>query len=185
MTPHHIAKFQTLPFTEFRPMSSRPIRAASTANNAPGTKVPLLDDQLCFALYATSRAITDVYRPALQSLGLTYPQYLVMIVLWERDEQNVSDIGKRLFLDSGTLTPLLKRLESQNLVVRRRAPEDERQVKITLTRAGYEMRSHAMSVAEALKCKLPFNLPKTRSLRSDLRVLLQALNGSEETSEWE
>ena len=96
----------------------------------------LLDSQLCFALYSTSLAMNKVYRKLLRGLDLTYPQYLVMLVLWERDEITVTDIGERLFLDSATLTPLLKRLEAAGLVTRTRAQDDERQVIVTLTRQG-------------------------------------------------
>ena len=96
----------------------------------------LLDDQLCFALYAASRAVTGLYRSLLDGLGLTYPQYLVMLVLWEGAELTVSELGERLYLDSATLTPLLKRLQSAGLVTRTRGASDERQVLIALTPAG-------------------------------------------------
>ena len=95
-----------------------------------------LDRQLCFALHAASRATTAVYRPVLDELGLTYPQYLAMLVLWERDGISVSDLGTRLQLDSGTLSPLLKRLEGLGLVERHRSPNDERRVVVDLTQSG-------------------------------------------------
>src|SRR4030088_467165 len=98
------------------------------------TDLPLLlGNQLCFAIYSTAHAFNRVYKPLLDRLGLTYPQYLVMLVLWERDGLSVKDIGERLFLDSGTLTPLLKRLEAAELVKRTRSTEDERQVLIAPT----------------------------------------------------
>ena len=100
-----------------------------------------LDQQLCFALYAASRAITKTYRERLADIGLTYPQYLVLIVLWESDKQAVSDLGRRLMLDTGTLTPLLKRLEVMELVRRVRSSSDERQVHIHLTPAGLALKS--------------------------------------------
>jgi MarR family transcriptional regulator, organic hydroperoxide resistance regulator len=100
----------------------------------------LLGEQLCFALYSTSLAMTKVYRKLLRELRLTYPQYLVMLVLWERDGVSVSEIGERLYLNSATLTPLLKRIEALGLISRRRAPEDERQVIVSLSRAGRELR---------------------------------------------
>jgi len=100
----------------------------------------LLGDQLCFALYSTSLAMTKIYRKLLRELGLTYPQYLVMLVLWERDGISVSEIGERLYLNSATLTPLLKRIEALGLISRRRAHEDERQVIVSLSRAGRELR---------------------------------------------
>jgi DNA-binding transcriptional ArsR family regulator len=97
----------------------------------------LLDNQLCFALYSASLAMTKLYKPLLDELGLTYPQYLAMLVLWERDGLMVSELGERLSLDSGTLTPLLKRLEAAGLVARIRDVQDERRVHITLTPAGH------------------------------------------------
>ncbi|MFF9646613.1 MarR family winged helix-turn-helix transcriptional regulator [Kitasatospora aureofaciens] len=106
----------------------------------------LLDDQLCFALYAASRAVTTRYRPLLEALGLTYPQYLVMLVLWEHDTVPIKDIGAALQLDYGTLTPLIKRLESAGLVRRERRPDDERTVLVTLTGQGHELRERARSV---------------------------------------
>lgn len=108
----------------------------------------LLDDQLCFALYSTTNALKKMYRPALDRVGLTYPQYLVMMVLWQTDGQTVSEIGSRLFLDSATLTPLLKRLEANGLLERRRAADDERQVVISLTAKGKTLRSNAQAVPE-------------------------------------
>ena len=101
---------------------------------------PLLGEQLCFALYSTSLAMDKIYRKLLRELGLTYPQYLVMLVLWERDGVSVSQIGERLYLNSATLTPMLKRIEALGWISRRRAPEDERQVIVSLSRAGRELR---------------------------------------------
>lgn len=97
---------------------------------------PTLDDQLCFAIYSANHAFNRVYKPLLEAIGLTYPQYLVMLVLWEQDDQPVGAIGERLFLESSTLTPLLKRLEAAGLIRRARDPADERQVRITLTAEG-------------------------------------------------
>lgn len=105
-----------------------------------------LDAQLCFALYSASLAMGRLYRGLLEELGLTYPQYLVMLVLWERDGVRVSDIGERLLLDSATLTPLLKRLEKSGLVTRTRSADDERSVNVTLTLAGVELRERARSL---------------------------------------
>jgi DNA-binding MarR family transcriptional regulator len=112
----------------------------------------LLDDQLCFALHSTSLAMQKVYRKLLGGLGLTYPQYLVMLVLWEQDGLILSDIGKRLFLDSATLTPLLKRLEAAGLVTRTRAEQDERQVVIELTPRGQALRQQAAEVPGHVFC---------------------------------
>jgi DNA-binding MarR family transcriptional regulator len=112
--------------------------------------LPLLGEQLCFALYSTSLAMNKIYRKLLRELGLTYPQYLVMLVLWERDGVSVSEIGERLFLDSATLTPLLKRIEALGLISRRRAREDERQVIVSLSRAGRELRQKTGEVQDGV-----------------------------------
>ncbi|WP_250445876.1 MarR family winged helix-turn-helix transcriptional regulator [Actinotalea sp. C106] len=109
-----------------------------------------LDRQVCFALYSASRAITAAYRPLLDPLGLTYPQYLVMLVLWERDGRGVREIGEALALDSGTLSPLVKRLETLGLVERRRQAEDERRVEVHLTADGSALRDRAESVPARL-----------------------------------
>jgi DNA-binding MarR family transcriptional regulator len=115
-------------------------------------KIPLLDDQLCFALYSTGLAMNKVYRKLLRQLDLTYPQYLVMLVLWEHDGVTVSDIGARLFLDSATLTPLLKRLEAAGLVARQRSALDERQVMVSLTDAGRAMAQQAAAIQDGVLC---------------------------------
>ncbi|MBV8046303.1 MAG: MarR family transcriptional regulator [Paludibacterium sp.] len=117
-----------------------------------------LSAQLCFALYSTLLGVNKVYRKALKPLDLTYPQYLVMLVLWERDDVNVSDICAQLYLETTTLTPLLKRLEARGLLQRQRYAGDERQVRVTLTEAGKALRAQAepipMCVAQALGCSL-------------------------------
>jgi DNA-binding MarR family transcriptional regulator len=110
----------------------------------------LLENQLCFALYSTSLAMSKLYRKLLAGLDVTYPQYLVLLVLWEQDELTVSAIGERLFLDSATLTPLLKRLETAGLVARARAAADERQVIVSLTDAGRQLRQKARAVPPAV-----------------------------------
>ena len=136
-----------------------------------------LDDQLCFPLYAAARAVQQRYRPLLQDLGLTYPQYLVMMVLWEDDAQSVSDLGARLMLDSGTLTPLLKRMEAAGFVERRRSAADGRVVRAHLTDAGRTLRARAEGVPTALvSCLAPaaqdLDIPHLkRSLDDLLRVL--------------
>lgn len=109
-----------------------------------------LDHQLCFALHSASLAMTKVYKPYLDALGVTYPQYLVLLVLWERDGLTVSNIGERLFLDSGTLTPLLKRLEAQGLLSRTRDAQDERRVVIRLTEQGRALRQQAAGIPGCL-----------------------------------
>ncbi|CAN5139264.1 MarR family transcriptional regulator [soil metagenome] len=111
-----------------------------------------LDQQFCFALYSASLAMTKTYKPFLDSIGLTYPQYLVMLVLWQQDDVLVKSIGEKLYLDSGTLTPLLKRLESAGLIQRIRDLEDERQVRITLTREGKTLKKKAKEIPYQLLC---------------------------------
>ena len=111
-----------------------------------------LDRQLCFSLYSAQLAMTKVYRKLLRKLDLTYPQYLVMLVLWEKDEQTVSEIGARLFLDSATLTPLLKRLEAAGFVTRTRSALDERQVVVALSPAGRALEQEAAAIYEGVLC---------------------------------
>ena len=113
----------------------------------PANPALQLDNQLCFALYSASLAMTKLYKPLLDPLGLTYPQYLVMLVLWEHETLSVSELGERLFLDSGTLTPLLKRMEAADLVQRTRSARDERRVDITLTPAGRKLKAGAARVS--------------------------------------
>jgi DNA-binding MarR family transcriptional regulator len=143
-------------------------RATRSRNLKPSL---LLSEQLCFALYSTMLAMNKVYRKLLRKLGLTYPQYLVMLVLWERDELMVSEIGERLFLDSTTLTPLLKRLEASGLVSRTRAANDERQVIITLTRQGRALKSQAQEVPESVFCASECTLEQVVSIRDHLLLL--------------
>ncbi|MCP3136184.1 MarR family transcriptional regulator [Pyxidicoccus sp. QH1ED-7-1] len=138
-----------------------------------------LDAQLCFPLYAAARAVTQAYAPLLSKLGLTYPQYLVMLVLWETDGVTVKGMGEKLFLDSGTLTPLLKRLEAQGLVRRERSKEDARSVHVHLTAAGRALRRKAVSVPEALVCKMGLSLQELSRLRDDVRRLFEALSKSQ------
>lgn len=102
-----------------------------------------LDEQFCFAVYSTAHALNRIYRPLLDRLGITYPQYLVLLVLWEGDDRSVGEIGEKLLLDSSTLTPLLKRLEAAGIVARARNPKDERQVRVSLTERGHAMRDIA------------------------------------------
>jgi MarR family transcriptional regulator, organic hydroperoxide resistance regulator len=135
-----------------------------------------LDNQLCFALYRASRAVVRAYGPLLADLGLTYPQYMTMLVLWQADEPlPVSRIGERLALDSGTLTPLLKRLEDQGLVGRRRDPDDERRVLVSLTPEGTAMRSAAAGIPAAIFPRYGLTLGDARQLLHDVTGLAEAL----------
>ncbi|HET9645762.1 MAG TPA: MarR family transcriptional regulator [Burkholderiaceae bacterium] len=155
-----------------KPRSSPPPTAARYSQ--------LLDEQLCFAVYSTMLGINKIYRKVLKGLGLTYPQYLVMLVLWESDALTVSAIGERLFLDSPTLTPLLKRLEVMGLVARRRSDTDERQVIVSLTPTGRRLQSRAKDVpacvAAAMQCN-PQEIESLRSKLSQLRTALQTNSG--------
>ena len=111
---------------------------------------PCLEDHLCFSLYACSRAIFRMYRPLLDELGLTYPQYLVLLVLWDRSECSIKELSDILSLDSGTLTPMLKRMEAANLIVRKRSESDERVVNVRITEAGMALQERAVCIPEAM-----------------------------------
>lgn len=130
----------------------------------------LLDHQLCFALYSASLSMTKLYKPLLEKLGLTYPQYLVMLVLWETDGASVGTLSERLFLDSGTLTPLLKRMEQAELLTRRRSEQDERRVEIFLTVHGRKLQQRAASVPtcvlEAAACPVQELMALTREVQA-------------------
>lgn len=135
-----------------------------------------LESQLCFPIYAVSRMLTKAYQPYLQELDLTYPQYLVLLLLWEHDELTVKAIGENLLLDSGTLTPLLKRLEQKHCVSRHRDPRDERSVIIRLLPAGRELKQRACHVPEALFAKLNMAPTEFEALRAQLHHLLTQLS---------
>jgi len=135
----------------------------------------LLDNQLCFALYSASLAMTKLYKPLLDELGLTYPQYLAMLVLWEGDGLMVSELGQRLCLDSGTLTPLLKRLESTGLVSRLRDAEDERRVRIQLTAAGRKLKARAAKVPGCVLAASQCSIPELLQLTKQVRTLRERL----------
>ncbi len=141
-----------------------------------------LDDQLCFKLYAASRAVTRAYKPMLDRLGLTYPQYVVMLVLWEWHaaapaQPTVKALGERLMLDSGTLTPLLKRLEQLALVRRQRSARDEREVHLSLSEAGMHLREHAQGLKTRLLCDSGIDLNQADALRDGLDQLLRQIKG--------
>ncbi len=130
-----------------------------------------LDQQLCFALYSASLAMTKQYKPLLDPLGLTYPQYLVMLVLWESTPVTVNELGKRLHLDSGTLTPLLKRLEASGLIHRQRDSADERRVLVSLTTAGRQLKEQAKSIPQTIACQVGLERDDIESLRHTLQRL--------------
>jgi MarR family transcriptional regulator, organic hydroperoxide resistance regulator len=135
-----------------------------------------LDNQICFAVYSAAHAFNRVYKPLLDRLGLTYPQYLVMLVLWERDGVPLKDIGEKLFLDSGTLTPLLKRLEAAQLVKRTRSTEDERQVLIALTPKGEALREKARAVPQSILAASACSIGELVTMKNEIVALRDRLN---------
>ena len=132
-----------------------------------------LDNQLCFALYAASRLVVQSYTPLLANLGLTYPQYLVLLVLWEHDGLSVKELGKFLFLDSGTLTPVLSKLETEGFIARKRSAADDRLVQNFLTKKSKLLKGEAAKVPFALFCKSGMTLEETESLRESIKGLLR------------
>ncbi len=162
---------------------STPIAAPRRrSRSSPADEWLRLDRQLCFALYSTSLAMTKVYKPLLEPLGLTYPQYLALLVLWESDPLGVGELGERLSLDSGTLTPLLKRMQAAGWIVRERAADDERRVLVSLTPAGRALKARARSVpqrlAEAAGCTADEMTELTARLQPLRSRLLQAATGT-------
>jgi MarR family transcriptional regulator, organic hydroperoxide resistance regulator len=149
--------------------------AAAPAQLVAASPALKLDNQLCFALYSASLAMTKLYKPLLAELGLTYPQYLVMLVLWERDGVMVSALGERLFLDSGTLTPLLKRLEASGLIARVRDVADERRVHVTLTSAGRQLKTKAAGVPRCVAKATHCTLAEIAGLTQQVQALRQRL----------
>src|ERR1700759_2151426 len=143
-----------------------------------GDQLLRLDNQICFAVYSAAHAFNRVYKPLLDRLGLTYPQYLVMLVLWERDGVPVKDIGERLFLDSGTLTPLLKRLEAAELIKRTRSTEDERQLMIALTAKGEALREKARALPQAILASSACSLGELSAMKNDLIALRDKLTAA-------
>lgn len=151
---------------------SKPLSKSLSRKKIAAGEVPpeqRLDNQLCFAVYAAGHAFTQAYKPFLEPQGLTYPQYLVLLQLWERDEQTVKQLGEPLFLDSGTLTPLLKRMEAGGWVMRRRDSEDERVVRVTLTDKGRAFREKARDIPAALMCAAGLDVAALSALRNRLK----------------
>ncbi len=164
-------------------MTAKPAKteASTLPASSPGVVEQLrLENQLCFALYAASGLVTRAYRPLLEPLGLTYPQYLVMLVLWEQSPRNVGELGEALDLDSGTLTPLLKRLEAAGLVSRTRDPADERRVQVAPTPQGLALRERAAAIPEALACALPMAPEDLMGLRATLQDFAGKMRAAEE-----
>ena len=138
-----------------------------------------LSNQLCFPLYALSRKVTSHYLPLLEKIGLTYPQYLVMLVLWEEGSLSVKELGTKLMLDSGTLSPLLKKMEERNLVKRQRQKEDERVVLISLTEAGENLKEKAAEIPEEIKCSLQLSYQELDQMRTLAKGMLDKINNLE------
>lgn len=155
-------------FVQGRSFVAKTLKTASGETSPPQLH---LDNQLCFALYAATNAVTRLYQPLLAELGVTYPQYLVLLVLWQQAPRTVGELGQALDLDSGTLTPLLKRMESAGLVARRRDPADERRVIVSLTAAGRQLRARAESIPAQLSRRVEMPVDEARGLRDQLKRL--------------
>ncbi|MBC9786183.1 MarR family transcriptional regulator [Heliobacterium chlorum] len=134
-----------------------------------------LDNQLCFTIYACSREIIRIYRPFLAELGLTYTQYVVLLVLWEKDDITLKELGEHLYLDSGTLTPLLKKMEAAGLLFRQRSHDDERHIFIRLTEQGKELKNAAYETLQKAFCNMPISMEEASSIREQLKSLLHRL----------
>ncbi|MGL5164917.1 MAG: MarR family winged helix-turn-helix transcriptional regulator [Afipia sp.] len=134
-----------------------------------------IDNFVCFALYSAGHAFTRLYKPLLEPLGLTYPQYLVMAVLWENDGRTVGEIGEKLLLESSTLTPLLKRLETAGMVRRTRDRDDERVVRIQLTPEGAALKQKAVGIPQAIGCSTSLSIPEVMKLTDDIKALRKKL----------
>lgn len=155
------------------------IFAMEDLNRMKSNEMFKLDNQLCFALYDASRATIDIYRPLLDELGITYPQYLVLLILWDRNMCSVKEIGHLLHLDSGTLSPLLKRLEATGFIKRQRRANDERVVDISLTSEGRALKERAASIPEKFVCELDMTLEEYVELLTRLKKLTSQLHARE------
>lgn len=153
----------------------QPAPAHSDKNADSDASSLYLDKQLCFALYATSLAMTKVYRPLLSALGITYPQYLVMLALWEHGELSVGQLGKQVALDSGTLVPLIRKLSALELILRRRNPEDDRSVLVTLTPRGSALSQQAHAVHDKVACATQCTEAQRQTLVRSLQNLRASL----------
>ncbi len=152
-----------------------PENAPDPSDNAAQYDLLRLDNQLCFALYAATRAVAKTYRQRLGPMGLTYPQYLVLVVLWQQDGITISELGRQLMLDSGTLTPLVKRLESMGHVSRQRSKDDEREVNVWLTPKGFDLRDMALDARRFVACRLEMSEQEIGELRRELMDLIGRL----------
>ena len=151
---------------------------SNTALDPKSQKALHLDQQLCFALYSTSLAMTKVYKPLLDKLGLTYPQYLIMLILWQNDGLALKDVGEQLQIDSGALTPVIKRMEAMGLLIRSRNPQNERTLEIRLTKTGWAMREQAAEVNQTIGLSCGMAEPEIHALRRELIELRSQLTKS-------
>ena len=134
-----------------------------------------LDNQLCFAVYVASKEIIKQYKPFLDPLGLTYTQYITLLALWEKSDISVKELGQRLFLDSGTLTPLLKKLEAMNLIERVRSSNDERLIIVSLTKKGLDLKKEVIDIPDKIICSTNLNIENAVSLKKHLDILLDGM----------
>ncbi|WP_347351613.1 MarR family winged helix-turn-helix transcriptional regulator [Acetoanaerobium noterae] len=134
-----------------------------------------LDNQLCFAVYVASKEIIKQYKPFLDPLGLTYTQYITLLALWEKSDISVKELGQRLFLDSGTLTPLLKKLEAMNLIERVRSSDDERLIIVSLTKKGLDLKKEVIDIPDKIICSTNLNIENAFSLKKHLDILLDGM----------
>ncbi|MCM0757762.1 MarR family transcriptional regulator [Sporomusa sphaeroides DSM 2875] len=145
------------------------------ANNVDKDSLLKLDNQLCFAIYACAKQITSLYRPFLEEIGLTYTQYITLLVLWERDDLTLKELGEKLFLDSGTLTPVLKKMEAAGYLRRQRSREDERNLCIKLTDKGRKLKEVACEIPVKVACSSDISVEEGVDLREKLKALLNRL----------
>ncbi|MBU5592143.1 MarR family transcriptional regulator [Clostridium sp. MSJ-4] len=141
-----------------------------------------LDNQLCFSIYACSKEIIRLYRPFLEKLELTYTQYIALLALWEKDNVTVKELGERLYLDSGTLTPLLKKMEDNGILTRERQKDDERKVLIKLTEAGRDLKQKALQIPNSILCSTNLSAENAICLREDIKNLLKYIYSINETT---
>ncbi len=163
-------------------MADQSIQKVSKSNSASeGYELLMLDNQLCFSLYVCSKEIIKKYKPLLDPYGLTYTGYIILMALWEQDDITVKDLGKRLYLDSGTLTPMLKKLEALDYVKRIRSSSDERNVYIQLTDKGHDLRKQALAIPKSMVCSLDLEASLASELLTALHKMMQRLDASEDT----
>ena len=156
-------------------------KVSESTSASEGYELLMLDNQLCFSLYVCSKEIIKKYKPLLDPYGLTYTGYIILMALWEQDDITVKDLGKRLYLDSGTLTPMLKKLEALDYVKRIRSSSDERNVYIQLTAKGHDLRKKALSIPRSMICNLDLEASLAGELLNALHKMMQHLDASEDT----